>query len=136
MCKCTPDIRTPWCGRPGCKEPVVVAIDPDNLIIHSMHWSRCIVCAAVAWKGEGPMQHEEGCALGGNPPKREPALTPDEWDALSLYHNDQEHECVRRQEYLQANIHKNRHEQIKPFTSYSRAQARKVVAKEASDANH
>lgn len=22
MCKCTPNIRTPWCGKPGCEKPV------------------------------------------------------------------------------------------------------------------
>lgn len=21
MCKCTPEIRTPWCGKPGCEYP-------------------------------------------------------------------------------------------------------------------
>lgn len=21
MCKCTPEIRTPWCGKPGCEMP-------------------------------------------------------------------------------------------------------------------
>lgn len=21
MCKCTPNIRTPWCGKPGCETP-------------------------------------------------------------------------------------------------------------------
>ena len=22
MCRCTPEIRTPWCGKPGCEWPV------------------------------------------------------------------------------------------------------------------
>lgn len=22
MCRCTPEIRTPWCGKPGCETPV------------------------------------------------------------------------------------------------------------------
>jgi hypothetical protein len=128
MCKCTPDIRTPWCGRPGCKEPVVVAIDPDKLIIHTAQYSHCLACGAWGWNTEGALEHSDECPLGDIPPKREPALTPDEWDALSLYHNDQEHECIRRQEYLQANIHKNRQAQIKPFTSYGRALAAKETA--------
>lgn len=21
MCRCTPEIRTPWCGKPGCEAP-------------------------------------------------------------------------------------------------------------------
>ncbi len=21
MCKCTPEIKTPWCGKPGCETP-------------------------------------------------------------------------------------------------------------------
>lgn len=25
MCKCTPSIRTPWCGKPGCEAPTAKA---------------------------------------------------------------------------------------------------------------
>jgi hypothetical protein len=21
MCKCTPELRAPWCGKPGCEQP-------------------------------------------------------------------------------------------------------------------
>lgn len=23
MCRCTPEIRTPWCGKPGCEGPKI-----------------------------------------------------------------------------------------------------------------
>lgn len=29
MCKCTPSIKTPWCGKPGCEMPEQIA--PDNV---------------------------------------------------------------------------------------------------------
>jgi hypothetical protein len=28
MCWCTPEIRTPWCGRPGCRAPEQHAAAP------------------------------------------------------------------------------------------------------------
>jgi hypothetical protein len=31
MCRCTPNIRTPFCGKPGCEWPPQ-AIDPDTKI--------------------------------------------------------------------------------------------------------
>jgi hypothetical protein len=30
MCKCTPEIRTPWCGNPGCEMPEQI-ISPEHL---------------------------------------------------------------------------------------------------------
>lgn len=30
MCKCTPTIRTPWCGKPGCEAPARVLQAPSN----------------------------------------------------------------------------------------------------------
>lgn len=23
MCLCTPEIKTPWCGKPGCEKPAI-----------------------------------------------------------------------------------------------------------------
>ncbi len=28
MCKCTPNLRTPWCGKPGCERPAQVPANP------------------------------------------------------------------------------------------------------------
>ena len=33
MCKCNPLMRTPFCGKPGCKQPIAITIDPEKLIL-------------------------------------------------------------------------------------------------------
>ena len=30
MCKCTPNIRTPYCGKPGCESPHPTRIGPQT----------------------------------------------------------------------------------------------------------
>lgn len=34
MCKCNPNIRTPWCGKPGCETP------PQRNPFHHTHIAR------------------------------------------------------------------------------------------------
>ena len=36
MCKCTPSIRTPWCGKPGCE---ISPVSTENI--------PCTKCAVV-----------------------------------------------------------------------------------------
>lgn len=30
MCRCTPEIKTPWCGKPGCEAPAQVKREWSN----------------------------------------------------------------------------------------------------------
>lgn len=32
MCKCTPEIRTPFCGKPGCEWPESKSYEPEPII--------------------------------------------------------------------------------------------------------
>lgn len=56
MCKCTPEIRTPFCGKPGCEWPVQVKQDKikqekhalikayqSDMIKHGL-WFSCLNC--------------------------------------------------------------------------------------------
>lgn len=36
MCKCTPNIRTPFCGKPGCEWPKQVQPDYEELYHQAM----------------------------------------------------------------------------------------------------
>jgi hypothetical protein len=54
VCKCNPLMRTPFSGKPGCKQPVTVTIDPEKLIIvtenHGGHkGGHCIASDAAGW---------------------------------------------------------------------------------------
>lgn len=35
MCKCTPGIKTPFCGKRGCEPPILCGIPPDNQNVSS-----------------------------------------------------------------------------------------------------
>lgn len=36
MCKCTPNIRTPFCGRAGCEWPVQIT-EPADILLNALH---------------------------------------------------------------------------------------------------
>lgn len=125
MCKCTPTRRTPWCGAPGCKQPIDITIDPEKLLVvvenHGGYKGvRCICCDESGWQDR--LIHKSDCPLGKTPPERPPALTSGEWDALWSWHNDREFEAARNQEYSDAQWHKQRQEAIRPFTTFGRDQ--------------
>jgi len=67
VCKCNPLMRTPFCGKPGCKQPIAITIDPEKLIIVTENHGgykggHCIGCGAVGWidklehKADYPLQ--------------------------------------------------------------------------------
>ncbi len=45
-------------------------------------------------------------------------LVQAEWDALWSWHNDEQHRCAGREEYSDAQWHKERQSIILPFTSF------------------
>ena len=60
MCKCTPEIRTPFCGKPGCERPQLAApaaaplesfvrrlLDPDDFGYAVTHEVRLAARAAL-----------------------------------------------------------------------------------------
>jgi hypothetical protein len=60
-------MRTPFCGKPGCKQPIAITIDPEKLIIVTENHGgykggHCIGCGAVGWidklehKADYPLQ--------------------------------------------------------------------------------
>jgi hypothetical protein len=53
MCKCTPEMRTPWCGKPGCEEPAQVAKPLKDKGRSSLLW-RCLKCGAELEVGFEP----------------------------------------------------------------------------------
>jgi hypothetical protein len=58
-----------------------------------------------------------------------PMVLAGEWDAIWSWHNDQEHECARKQEYGDAQWHKERQEQLRPHTTFGK---KDVQVKEAT----
>lgn len=42
MCVCTPEIRTPWCGKPGCEMPKQKELE-DKVPVSAVSWTD------VAW---------------------------------------------------------------------------------------
>ncbi|HWX64314.1 hypothetical protein [Bradyrhizobium sp.] len=102
MCDCNPLIRTPFCSKLGCKQPVTITIDPEKLVIatenHRGHRGRhCIVCGAVGWIDS--LDHKPDCPLHPTYKPKTPMVLAGEWDAIWSWHNDKEHECARKQEY-------------------------------------
>lgn len=57
MCKCTPEVRTPFCGKPGCEPPAnVVQLDREreNRTPHLAGRARCIACGHM-WAAVAPV---------------------------------------------------------------------------------
>lgn len=56
MCWCTPSIRTPWCGKPGCVKPGALAASPNQQPALGARLFRewCIATfgPVPAWEGE------------------------------------------------------------------------------------
>lgn len=56
MCKCDPNVKTPYCGKPGCEwpqgvqQPVVVGMDFGGAI-RALKAGRCV--ARAGWNGKG-----------------------------------------------------------------------------------
>lgn len=63
MCRCTPEIRTPWCGQLGCEEPKQSEV-PKQLI-HKIEFLYDIGKDAWIFHGEIPCKF-----LGPNNPQR------------------------------------------------------------------
>ena len=57
-----------------------------------------------------------------------PTLITGEWDALWSWHHDQEFNRVNRQDYGEAEWHKERQRQILPFTSFAARRSPQVTA--------
>ncbi len=126
MCKCTPVMRTPWCGRPGCRKPETISIDPDKLVVRTGRSAelsaggaeeyRCIMCDA---SGCGAVIHNAGCVH--HPDYKPPiGLIAGEWDALWSWHNDRQYEAAGKEEYAEAQWHKERAEVIRPLTTFGK----------------
>lgn len=52
MCKCTPEIRTPWCGRPGCTPEVGDSVKTDETLFY-LQDGRTIVGNSIVWWAKG-----------------------------------------------------------------------------------
>ena len=133
MCKCTPNIKSPFCGGPGCESPgsefrvVYSALEAEHVFRNRPHIG-IVLCLKCGSDG-GPWKFctDVADALGFyNSPN--PGPTPDEWDVLWHWHHDEKHRCAERQEYADAQHHKERQAAIRPLTTFGRPTA----AKEAS----
>lgn len=58
MCRCTPDIRTPFCGKPGCQWP---AQKPREMVPCLKQLTRCVIVRDDGRRYEAT----NACAAGG-----------------------------------------------------------------------
>jgi hypothetical protein len=119
-------MRTPFCGKPGCKQPIAITIDPEKLIIVTENHGgykggHCIACGAVGWIDK--LEHKADYPLHPNYKPKTPMVLAGEWDALWSWHHDKEFECAGSQEYGDARWQKERAEHIRPLTSFGNKEA-------------
>lgn len=75
MCHCTPHLRTPWCGRPGCHPPGATPERRIDLVLHSLINERVdvrletidgntsLISFAVAKSGYEAREGDKGVAI-------------------------------------------------------------------------
>lgn len=74
MCQCTPEIRTPFCGKPGCErskqtppaskiDPKVIASLPQGGIVFAVELRQAGIDVEVYWQGKLIAEFPDRCCF-------------------------------------------------------------------------
>jgi hypothetical protein len=118
-------IKTPFCGRPGCEGPgfdvrvAYSAFEAEKVFLNKPGIG-CILCLRTSDCGGSWKFCTSAADAAEFYRMAAPGPTTAEWDTLWSWHFDRQHEASNKEDYAEAQHHKQRAAEIRPLTSFGK----------------